>query len=109
MLPERRMPAIILLGCGLCFGQEQQIATRGATFAIKTVKGMPFSAKVITESTQPLLDGNRIARTSSASIARDSEGRTRREQVLPLSGNASVATVSIVFIQDPATGSAYVL
>ncbi len=76
---------------------------------MRAVKGTPFSARAITDSNQPLVDGNRIVRTSVASIARDSDGRTRREQVLPNVGTALAGTASIVFIQDPASGSAYVL
>jgi len=68
------------------------------------VKGVSFSAKVVTESNQTLADGNRIVRKSIASIARDSEGRTRREQNLPNAG-----LTSVVFIQDPAAGVYYVL
>jgi len=44
----------------------------------KIVKNSPYSAQSVTEFTQTLADGNRIHRTTSGSIARDSEGRTRR-------------------------------
>lgn len=43
------------------------------------VKGQPYSAVVITESTQQLADGNRIHRESSFNIYRDIEGRIRRD------------------------------
>src|SRR5690349_10806908 len=46
------------------------------------VKGKPYSARSITESTQTLADGNRITDRNEAVIYRDSEGRTRREQTL---------------------------
>ena len=46
----------------------------------KLVKGAPYSAQAVTESTQTLGDGNRIVRKSTATVYRDSEGRTRREQ-----------------------------
>ncbi len=45
----------------------------------KVVKSAPFSAEAVTETTQNLSDGNRIQRKSSASLFRDSEGRTRQE------------------------------
>src|ERR1700682_4508789 len=46
----------------------------------KLVKGSPYSAQAITEFTQTLADGNRIHHTTTASVARDSEGRSRREE-----------------------------
>src|SRR5689334_453011 len=48
----------------------------------RVVKDAPYSADVITETTQTLPDGNRIHQTNSARVYRDSEGRTRREQSL---------------------------
>ena len=80
-----------------------------APVQLKVVKNSPFSAQAVTQSTQELADGNRIVRTSVASIARDSEGRTRREQNLPEAGLASTATAVVVFIHDPTAGVAYVL
>ena len=50
-----------------------------------------------------LSDGNRIARKTPTRIYRDSEGRTRREQ---LSAAGEVQSVSI---SDPVAGSMYVL
>src|SRR5438876_7997619 len=48
----------------------------------RTVRNAPYSADMVTETTQALADGNRIRQTSTARIYRDSEGRTRREQSL---------------------------
>jgi hypothetical protein len=45
----------------------------------EAVKGAPYSATAVTESTQVLADGNRIVNKSSTFLARDGEGRTRRE------------------------------
>src|SRR5260370_41682116 len=97
MMPPKKALAVLLLTCWgwPCFGQTQQPATSAATVQMKVVKGMPFSATVVTESTQTLADGNRISRKSTALVVRDSEGRTRREQKL-VGTNAS-----IIFIQDP--------
>ena len=64
---------------------------------------MPFTAKVITESTQTLVDGNRIIQKSEVLIARDSEGRTRRDQKLAGTG------ASIIFIHDPVAGISSIL
>ncbi len=52
----------------------------------KLVKGAPYSAQAVTESTQVLSDGNRIVNKSVASVYRDSEGRTRREQTIKAIG-----------------------
>ena len=77
----------------------------------KIVTGSPYSAQAVTEFTQTLPDGNRISRTNSSFIARDSSGRTRREQSLMAIGpwaNGSDAPKS-VFINDPVAGVSYML
>jgi hypothetical protein len=43
------------------------------------VKNSPFSAEAISESVQTLADGNRIVRTSTSKLYRNSEGRFRQE------------------------------
>ena len=43
------------------------------------VKGSPFSATIVSTTTQTLGDGNHISNKSEMKIARDSEGRLRRE------------------------------
>lgn len=55
-------------------------------FEGRVVKGAPYTATAVTENTQTLADGTRITRKNEASIARDSEGRTRREQKLEMMG-----------------------
>jgi hypothetical protein len=45
----------------------------------KGVKNSPFSAEAISESVQTLADGNRIVRTSTSKLYRNSEGRFRQE------------------------------
>jgi len=73
----------------------------------KIVKNSPYSAQSVTEFTQTLADGNRIHRTTSGSIARDSEGRTRREQAMTAIGQmtGSAETVKSVMIHDPVAGT----
>ena len=44
-----------------------------------TIKNSPFSAEAISESVQMLSDGNRIVRSSTSKLYRNSEGRFRRE------------------------------
>src|SRR5437899_11055346 len=45
-----------------------------------TVKGAPYSADTIIESSQTLADGNHINHSTTGKVYRDGEGRTRREQ-----------------------------
>ena len=45
-----------------------------------TVSGAPYAADAVTETLQTLSDGNRIVRRVSSQVARDRDGRTRREQ-----------------------------
>ena len=49
----------------------------------RVVKGMPYSAEIVTESIQTLGDGNRIVHRSTSRVYRDSEGRVRREEDRP--------------------------
>lgn len=77
----------------------------------KLVKGAPYSAQAVTETTQTLSDGNRIVNTSSATVYRDGEGRTRREQTLRVIGHfsASGEPSKTISINDPVAGVSYVL
>jgi hypothetical protein len=43
------------------------------------VKGEPYAAEAVSESVQILADGNKISRSNTTKMFRDSEGRTRRE------------------------------
>ena len=45
----------------------------------KIVKGAPYSAQAVSETTQTLADGTRIRRTTSPTPARATEGPTRRD------------------------------
>jgi hypothetical protein len=74
------------------------------------VQGSPYSATITNESVQALADGNRIVHNSTGTVARDSQGRTRRDTTLPAIGNLSVANVPhLIFIQDPVAQTAYTL
>jgi hypothetical protein len=73
-------------------------------FDTDTVTGAPYSAEAVTEVVQSLADGNRIVRESRAELARDSAGRTRREQGLAILGPmVNAPDVRQVQITDPAT------
>jgi hypothetical protein len=77
----------------------------------KVVTGAPYSAQAVTQFTQTLADGNHIQKTTTASMARDSQGRTRTERSVgaigPLAGSGSAAKA--VFINDPVAGMSYML
>jgi TonB family protein len=77
----------------------------------KLVKGAPYSAQAITETTQTLADGNRIVNKSESALYRDSEGRTRREQSLRAIGPFATAgdPAQTIFINDPVAGVNYAL
>jgi len=81
------------------------------SFDGKLVKGAPYSAEAITESTQTLSDGNRIINKSTASTYRDSEGRTRREQSLRAIGPyaSDGGPSKTIHVSDPVAGVSYVL
>ncbi|HSB11118.1 MAG TPA: hypothetical protein VLM38_16640 [Blastocatellia bacterium] len=77
----------------------------------KLVKGAPYSAQAVTEQVQVLADGNRIVRRDTASVYRDSEGRTRREQSIKAIGPyaASGEPQEMIFINDPVAEVNYIL
>jgi hypothetical protein len=81
------------------------------SFGDETVKGAPYAAEAVTETTQTLSDGNRITRKSTASVFRDSEGRTRREESLGAIGPWASAgdPPRHIFINDPVAGTSYIL
>lgn len=81
------------------------------SFDGKVVKNSPYSAEAVTETTRTLGDGNKIKHTNTASVYRDSEGRTRRDQELGAVGPWAMPgePQQMVFINDPVAGANYVL
>src|SRR3979490_1820604 len=75
----------------------------------KVITGAPYTATVSTEMTQILADGNRINNKTTASLARDSQGRTRREETMGMVGPWQVNGPKLVFINDPTSQTNYVL
>jgi len=74
------------------------------------VQGQPYSATITNESVQMLADGNRIVQSTSGTIARDSQGRTRQDMNLPSIGNLSATNAPhLVVIQDPVAQTSYTL
>src|SRR5215469_10193709 len=65
------------------------------------ITGAPYSATMTTEMVQTLSDGTHITQTTTGTVARDSEGRTRQDAPLPSFGNLSATDAPhIVFVQD---------
>ena len=112
---------IFILAASLCaFAQESgnvMYKTVGPIGAMELldkgpapVKGAPYSATTTSESVQTLADGNRISQTSTGSVARDSQGRTRQDTALPPIGNLSAAHLPhLVFVRDPVAGTSFTL
>ena len=78
----------------------------------KVVTGAPFSATFTTGSSQTLADGNVIQRKSTGSIARDSQGRTRRDMTMPAFGplaNSSNSDLHVSALVDPVANTSYLL
>jgi len=92
-------------------GATVEFLSTEMSFEGSVVKGAPYSAEAVTESTQTLTDGNKISRKTSTMLYRDGEGRSRREVSLPAIGpwaTSGTAPVTI-FINDPVAGFSYVL
>jgi hypothetical protein len=81
-------------------------------FAGRVVTGSPYTAQVATQFTQTLADGTHIQRSSTESVARDGQGRTRTEQTMSALGPLSASggrSRTAVFIHDPVASMSYVL
>jgi len=114
---------VVTMQNGVVTGEPMQFAFGGQgdnTFVFvssemsidgKVVKGAPYSAQAVTEMVQTLADGNRIVRRTTASVYRDGEGRTRREQTLNAVGaySSSGDAPQTIFINDPVGQVNYIL
>jgi hypothetical protein len=96
MFQRERMPEIEFFSTELVAGGD-------------VVAGAPYTATAVTETTQTLADGNRIVNKSSGFVARDGQGRTRRETTLHRIGPLAVESPKTYFINDPTTHTQYVL
>ena len=81
---------------------EKMVMAKKAAVESRVTPGAPYSAEAVNESTQMLADGNRIVQKSVTRVYRDSEGRTRRDQI------SDTGAVESTFIVDPQTGTNYV-
>lgn len=84
--------AVQVMGTGPVIGAGPLgvVSTGGMTVAIPdnadVVKNQPYEAQAVTEIKQTLADGTHISQTTTASVARDSDGRTVRIQKLSTIG-----------------------
>ena len=92
-------------------GRPEARVLGGEGFQGRTVTGAPYMAQAVTTTTRTLADGNQIVNTNTTVIARDSYGRTRREQTVSAVGEWSTGknATAMVFIHDPVSQVAYVL
>lgn len=75
----------------------------------KVVTGAPYSATATNTFTQTLANGTTITRTTNASIVRDNSGRTYEKQTINGGPLAANGPTTVIFIDDPVAGYAYVL
>jgi hypothetical protein len=107
---------LMTVAWGVCaFGQGAgEAVVISPTFAVegRVVKGVPYSAQAVTDVRQSLATGSEISTHFSALMARDSEGRTRREQTLGSIGPWAMersASPTVIIIQDPVKSIGYTL
>jgi len=118
----KRALLLVLAAASCAFAQEKGNVIYQTTGAVGTgvsggfdrasgpVLGAPYSATITNESIQTLADGNRLVQTSTGTTARDSQGRTRQDTVLPPIGNLSAANAPhLIFIHDPVAQTSYTL
>src|SRR5713226_9130366 len=118
----KRALLLVLAAASCAFAQEKgnviyqttgavgAIASGGFDKASGPVLGAPYSATITNESIQTLADGNRLVQTSTGTTARDSQGRTRQDTVLPAIGNLSAADAPhLIFIHDAVAQTSYTL
>ncbi len=90
--------ALVTTRAGVMFGLQDEAAV---------VKNEPYQAQAVTEMKQTLADGSHIVQTSTATVARDSDGRTVRIQKLTTmgpwrtSGSSQGGSQTLTTIFDP--------
>lgn len=85
-----------LIGQG---GDVFQFVSTEMSFDVRSVKGAPFSAVTVSESTQVLGDGNRITQHTEGRVYRDSQGRTRNERTFRMGGSDKERQTIVIY--DP--------
>ncbi len=119
-MPDAPPPPLAMMQAGMpedgggpagAFGERIELLGFGGLHGGRVVKGAPFSAVSVSESTQTLADGNHITRKTQTNLYRDSQGRFRKEVTLPAIGPLAASGLphSLVIISDPVAGTEYVL
>jgi hypothetical protein len=93
-------------------GRESVAVSPAFVVEGRVVKGLPYTAHAVTSTKRVLPTGSEISTSVTALVARDSEGRTRREQTLLAIGGFSVErseSPTVVVIQDPVKTVNYLL
>ncbi len=96
----------VVTTAGSSLGDTFTFVSNEFSFDGKPVASAPYSAESVTESIQALTDGNRITHKTTSQVYRDGQGRTRREESLPLPG---AAAKKMIFINDPVAKVSYIL
>jgi len=93
---------------GIHVGGVREFGPIGITAAMAgpmaTVAGAPYSAEAVTQHVQLLADGNRIEQNTSGTVARDKQGRVRRDEALPGFSSSDGDAPHLVMIEDPVAG-----
>src|SRR5690242_2470157 len=106
--------AIIALVCSAAALAQVLLVSPSFVVEGKVVKGVPYTAQAVTSNKQTLATGGVISTEMTAQVARDAEGRTRREQTIGAIGPWFVERSSgegrtVIVIQDPVKGVNYTL
>lgn len=110
--PDRQISVAAVGAPPMGLPQIGVVSTGGMGIAIQVsdqvVKNQPYQAVAITEVKQTLADGSHISQTTTATVARDSDGRTARVQQLSTigpwrsgSGSSQGNTPTLTTIFDP--------
>ena len=113
---------LFALGAGICFAQSSSIQTNGPSagspfaanagtgqpFGPNILTARPFSAEAVVETDQRLEDGSDIVNRQTLTAARDSQGRTYREEILAAPA-AEGQYPKFIFIADPVARVNYML
>jgi len=112
--------SLVRLLCGAVFlapdaaGQKIGLSDAAADYAkldFRVIKNAPYTAVAVVETLQTLADGSHIRQRSEMKLARDAEGRTRREQTLDSIGPWKVGPKGphLIFLYDPIAQVSYVI
>jgi hypothetical protein len=93
------------------FGPSADLLSAEMRFGDRQVKGVPYSAQFVSESTRTLADGTRITHKSTGSVYRDGEGRTLRALMLDAVGPVAVegGPRQMIVVNDWVAGAHYVM